>query len=95
MVVRGTVVEYIATAGPHHGESYGSLVMLDLSIPNDDVMSQVRGSTPVALFPESETGSNGLDVAPFATPWPLSEDFALCGHKNSIVLQDRFGNRGG
>ncbi|MCP4455687.1 MAG: hypothetical protein GY809_29860, partial [Planctomycetes bacterium] len=44
----------IAVAGPHHGQAYGSLVLIDLRTPDDNAMSQVRRITPEVPFPESE-----------------------------------------
>jgi hypothetical protein len=98
---------YLATAAPHHGESQGSLVLLDFRVADDDVMSQVKRITPEILFPESE-----IDNSPpgqFATAWPLSEDFYLAcyaprssgprpkeysrGVPMGVYLVDSFGNR--
>ncbi len=90
---------YIATAAPHHGQAFGSLVLLDPDIEDDDVMSQLERITPDTLFPESE-GSRGLWV--YGTAWPLSEDLYLCVHRPvssakggtfGIYLLDSFGNR--
>ena len=46
--------KYIATAAPHHGDAYGSLVLIDLREKDDRAMSQLRRITPEGLFPESE-----------------------------------------
>ena len=46
--------KYIATAGPHHGKAFGSLVMIDTRIEDDGMMAQVRRVTPDCLFPEAE-----------------------------------------
>jgi hypothetical protein len=77
-----------AVAAPHHGESYGSLVLIDQSIRDDRAMSQVKRITPLAAFPESETtpGKSWRKDAKankqadwnYGSPWPLSEDFYLC-----------------
>ena len=42
---------YIATAGPHHGQPYGSLVLIDLRVVDDDGLSQVTRITPDVRFP--------------------------------------------
>lgn len=82
---------YISTAAPHHGEAFGSLVMLDLSVPDDARMSQVRRITPYVRFPESEQAARRQ--YPFGTAWPLSEDFYLVNWWENIYLLDRFGNQ--
>ncbi len=91
---------YVATAAPHHGQAYGSLVVIDPRVPDDDRMAPVRRLTPEIAFPQSE---DGLPV--FATAWPLDEFFHLCvfdaeatvagGPRNNygIYLIDAFGNR--
>ncbi len=85
--------KYIATAAPHHGQNYGSLVMLDPAVEDDNAMSQLKRLTPDVAFPESEKGSWA-----FATPWPLSEDYYLCAYDpaaktHGLYLVDSFGNR--
>lgn len=100
--------KYVAVSAPHHGQSYGSLVLIDPSLPDDGAMSQVKRITPDVAFPESEV-SPGVSCAPHAgknnrqseiygSPWPLSEKYYLCvydsGQKNyGIYLIDAFGNR--
>ena len=82
---------YIATAAPHHGESFGSLVMIDLAIPDDGHMSQLKRITPYVRFPESEQPAR-LQY-PYGTAWPFDEDFYLVNWWENIYLLDRFGNR--
>lgn len=82
---------YICTGAPHHGEVFGSLCMLDLGIPDDGHMSQVRRVTPDEPFPESE--SPGRRHYKYGTPWPLSEDFYLCNVWENLALVDRYGNK--
>ncbi|MCP4451113.1 MAG: hypothetical protein GY809_06605 [Planctomycetes bacterium] len=94
----------IATAACHHGQAYGSLVLVDPRIEDDDAMAQVRRVTPDQLFPEAENAAH-RDPANYATAWPLSDNFYLCvydsdsgagkGTKNNygIYLLDAFGNR--
>jgi len=85
--------KYIATAGPHHGQAFGSLVMIDTHIADDSRMSQVKRITPYVRFPESEAGTRNWSDMAYGTAWPLSEDFYLCNHKDGIVLLDSAGNR--
>jgi len=95
---------FLATATAHHGQSVGSLVLLDFSIPDDDMVSQVKRLTPDMPFPESE-GPGKSSSGWFATAWPLSEDFFLAVYQPratprngvrpvaGIYLVDSFGNR--
>ncbi|MHC4503646.1 MAG: HzsA-related protein [Planctomycetota bacterium] len=98
--------KYIATAAPHHGQAFGSLVMFDPHIEDDDGMGPVKRLTPEVGFPESQGGSQV-----YATGWPLSEDYYLCVYDSSmkpgvgrqgrrhvrgnygIYLVDAFGNK--
>jgi len=64
---------YVATAAPHHGQAYGSVVVLDPDVADDDAMAQLRRITPHVRFPEAERGREF-----YGTAWPLSEEFYLC-----------------
>ena len=84
---------YIAVAAPHHGQAYGSLVLIDQRLDDDNSMSQLRRLTPETPFPESERGP-----LLYATPWPLDQTYWLCafdwtGRHYGIYLIDAFGNR--
>lgn len=90
----------VATAAPHHGQAFGSLIMIDPRVEDDDVMAPVRRLTPDAGFPESQKGSQT-----YGTPWPLSEKYHLCAyepvevknvavrHVFGLYLVDQFGNK--
>ena len=97
--------KYIATAGPHHGLSFGSLIMIDPQVEDDGLMGPVKRITPDIGFPESQDGGRVI-----GTPWPLSENYYLAvadytyqpgnrvGPKDSkgkhgLYLYDAFGNR--
>ncbi|MGD0093179.1 MAG: hypothetical protein ABSE73_24970 [Planctomycetota bacterium] len=87
---------YLAVAPPHHGQQYGTLILIDPEQPDDRRMSQVKRVTPEVAFPESETPWYSNEV--FGTPWPLSEDFYLCVYsmadcRHGIYLADSFGNK--
>ena len=94
---------YVATAAAHHGQAYGSLVIIDPRVEDDDAMGPLRRLTPDVRFPEAEI-SNRLGQV-YATAWPLSEEFYLCVHDShgttqrgmrnnyGIYLLDAFGNR--
>jgi hypothetical protein len=93
--------KYVATAAPHHGQAFGSLVIIDPTIEDDDAMAPVKRLTPEVGFPESQGGSEA-----YATAWPLSEDYYLCAYdaamairvpgaqgRYGLYLVDSFGNR--
>ncbi len=82
---------YLMTAAPHHGDIDGTLCLLDLSVPDDGHMSQVKRITPDELFPESELGMRSHFK--YKTPWPLNEDFYITNCWENLVLVDRFGNK--
>ncbi len=68
-------LRFVATAAPHHGQAYGSLVVLDQGVPDDDEMGPIRRLTPEVGFPESQGGAQV-----YGTPWPLSEKYYLCAY---------------
>lgn len=70
---------YVATAAPHHGQAFGSLVMIDPRVEDDDAMGPVRRLTPDVGFPESQGGNEV-----YGTPWPLSEKYHLCVYDASV-----------
>ena len=98
--------KYIAVAAPHHGEAYGSLVLIDLREKDDRGSSQLKRLTPEVPFPEAESapgvphpqGKHAPKAEAYGTPWPLSEDFHLVVYDASqrnygLYLLDSFGNR--
>jgi hypothetical protein len=97
----------VGTATPHHGQAYGSIILIDPRVSDDDAMAPVKRITPEVGFPESQGGKQV-----YGTPWPLSEDYHLVvydsemQHKNAsqgdktkprgdygIYLLDTFGNK--
>jgi hypothetical protein len=66
---------FVATAAPHHGQAFGSLVVIDPRVPDDDRMAPVKRLTPEVEFPESQGGTES-----FGEAWPLSEDYYLCSY---------------
>jgi len=85
---------YVATAAPHHGQAFGSLIIIDPSVRDDDAMGPLKRLTPDAGF--VETGEGGQQI--YGTAWPLGENYYLCvydrgGGKYGIYLIDAFGNR--
>ncbi|MBI5385356.1 MAG: hypothetical protein HZA90_11800 [Verrucomicrobia bacterium] len=98
--------QYVAVAAPHHGEAYGSIVLIDPRQTDDRATAQLRRVTPEVPFPESESapgvphtkGTHSPTAEVYGTPWPLSEDYFLCvfdaGQRHyGVCLLDAFGNR--
>jgi hypothetical protein len=65
--------KFVATAAPHHGQAFGSLVLIDPRVEDDDAMGPIKRFTPDVGFPESQGGREA-----YGTAWPLSEDYYLC-----------------
>lgn len=85
---------YVAVAAPHHGQAYGSMVLIDQKVEDDNAMSQLKRLTPDVAFPESEKWGRQV----YGTPWPLSENYHLCVYDSAakhygIYLVDAFGNK--
>ncbi|MGD0092922.1 MAG: hypothetical protein ABSE73_23670, partial [Planctomycetota bacterium] len=80
--------KYTATAAPHHGQAFGSVVMLDPHVPDDDAMAPVKRVTPEVGFPESQGGAQV-----YGTAWPLSENYYLCVY--DPAMQPGVGVEGG
>lgn len=93
---------FVATGAPHHGQAFGSLVIVDPQVQDDDAMGPVRRLTPRTPFPENESAAK---IAAYGQAWPLSEDFFLCVYSpedvpalqpappHGIYLLDSFGNQ--
>ncbi|MEI6646860.1 MAG: hypothetical protein WCP12_12565, partial [bacterium] len=91
---------FVTTGAPHHGQAYGSLVVIDPRVADDDAMSPTKRLTPDVGFPESQGGSQS-----YGTAWPLSDTYylaayepaeALAGSKKltfGLYLVDKFGNK--
>ena len=67
----------VATAAAHHGQTYGSIVMINPMVDDDDEMAPVRLITPDERFPETEYGYFCREAS-YSSPWPLSENYYLC-----------------
>jgi hypothetical protein len=81
--IPGTTTKFVATAGPHHGEAYGTLIIRDYSKVDDNQMSQVTKLTPEIGFPEAKGGTLSYGPA-----YPLSETLFLTSFDNKMVLLD-------
>ena len=91
--------KFVASTGAHHGHEFGSLVIIDPRLEDDNAMSQLTRLTPDTPFPEAEGGKGNIaQYSAYGTPWPLSEDDFLCVYDAAAVNRgiywiDRFGNR--
>ena len=88
---------YVAATGSHHGNAFGSLIMIDPRLEDDRAMSQLTRLTPDTPFPEAEAKPI-RNYMRYGTPWPFSEDDYLCvydadARNRGIYWIDRFGNR--
>jgi len=90
--------KFVATAAPHHGQAFGSLVVIDSRVEDDDLMAPLKRVTPEVGFPETQRGT-----FVYGTAWPLNERYYLCSYdpqgfsphsrKYGIYLVDAFGNK--
>ncbi|MSU61083.1 MAG: hypothetical protein EXS31_01600 [Pedosphaera sp.] len=76
----------VATAAPHHGQAFGSLIMIDPEVADNDGMAPVKRLTPEVGFPESQGGAEA-----FGTAWPLSENYFLCVYDLRMPSGDHVG----
>ncbi|MGL4942373.1 MAG: hypothetical protein ACRC46_04195 [Thermoguttaceae bacterium] len=98
----------LGTAAMHHGQYFGSVLLIDPTVADDDSggepMGPVRRVTPEQLFPEVENAAH-KDAANYGQPFPLSEDFYLVAYdamsgmgrgtdnNYGLYLLDSFGNK--
>jgi hypothetical protein len=95
--------KFVGTASAHHQQAYGSLVIVDPDVEDDDGMAQYTVLTKDAGFPEATVDKN-RDLK-YATAWPIDEDRYLVVHdpqsnenglnnkRFAIYLIDRQGNK--
>ena len=81
--------KYVATAAPHHGQAFGTLIMIDPDVEDNDALSPVKRITPDVGFPESQGGKHA-----YGTAWPLSEDYYLCVYDPVVAIAGRRGSQG-
>ncbi|HUT88142.1 MAG TPA: discoidin domain-containing protein [Thermoguttaceae bacterium] len=89
--------KFVASTGAHHGNAFGSLVLIDHRLEDDGAMSQLVRLTPEVPFAESE-GRPIKQYMVYGTPWPLSEEDYLCVYDPNVANRgiywiDRFGNK--
>jgi len=100
--------KFVATATGHHSQTFGTFVILDPRVKDDNKMSALKRLTPDVGFPENQTpmGAGGWP-SHYGEAWPLSEDYYLCVYDPTativpnrplnasygVYLVDSFGNR--
>ncbi len=84
--IPGTSSKYVATATGHHTQSFGELIIFDQAIRDDGKMAQITGIT-------TRKSTWGDQAGPWATAWPLSEEYFLASYNGDIVMLDKNGNR--
>ncbi|MHC4248239.1 MAG: HzsA-related protein [Planctomycetota bacterium] len=90
---------YMLVAGKHHiSGPWGTLVLLDTNVKDDNKMSQVTLFHNYEMMDEAKgyhgDMDEGLPKSPmYADPWPLSEAFVIAAQGNRVLLLDKFGNR--
>lgn len=72
--------KFVATGAPHHGQAFGSLVIIDPRVEDDDAMAPVKRITPDVDFPETQGGAQV-----YGTAWPLSEKYHLCVYEPMML----------
>jgi len=79
--------KFVFTAGAHHANTGGSLVLLDVT-RGEDGQESMKRLTPEVPFPEFETANTGGNWLRhyYASPWPLSETFYLTAWSHRGLL---------
>ncbi len=95
--VPGTKGLYSALSGGHHNGSLpGTPILIDINIPDDNRMSQVRKIVPGVFQHESKYAYefNEWPGRRYTTPYPLSPEFFLATNTEQgyTVLLDIYGN---
>ena len=93
--------KFVGVAAPHHGQSFGSMIIIDPRAEDDDGAAPVKRLTPDVGFPESQASTGS--ALHYGQPWPLSENYHLAayepqggrpsGRMYGIYLVDTFGNK--
>ncbi|MBD3343640.1 MAG: hypothetical protein GF401_01105 [Chitinivibrionales bacterium] len=78
--------KYLVTAVYHDEGLWGSLMIADLSIPDDGMMSQLKRVTPDCVPLSNQYLSylgncaSPMPEAAYGTPWPLNENYYICAY---------------
>ena len=69
--------KFVGITAGHHAQNYGSIIVVDPNVADDNLYAPMKRITPEQLFPETEYGTH-TGEGMYATPYPLSENFFLC-----------------
>jgi hypothetical protein len=83
--IPGSSNKYVAISGPHHGQSFGDIIVVDIGIPDDGMVSQIKKITSGPIHRD--------DTGDYGTAWPLSEEYFLCNYRTGLYIVDKFGNK--
>jgi hypothetical protein len=71
--------KYVATAASHHWRCFGSIILIDPNVEDDDQNATITNITPDNNgYPESGGGGHK-----YGSPWALSEDFFLVTYSSA------------
>lgn len=92
--IPGETSKYAAIASGHHTRPAGPIVVIDISVPDDNEMSQVKIVTGDGHMPTDSSLSNEGEPV-YVTPWPLGGGYFIAPEFNTrnVLLVDKFGNR--
>ena len=75
---------YVATThSTHHGQHYGSLIMIDLNIPDDGMGSQITKPTPQVGYPEVDVDNKIWSAQSGHRKFPRSAASSLASSSSS------------
>lgn len=92
--IPGEANRYVAIATGHHTHAAGPIIVIDLSIPDDHRMSQVKIVTGNGRMPVDGTDLS-REKFMYVSPWPIGGDFFIAAEyqTRNVFLIDKFGNR--
>jgi hypothetical protein len=83
--VPGTHGKYVYISSNHRIYEWGSLLRLDLHLPDADNGNQLREVTPDLDYPTSgHDGGRGRDGPVYSTPWPLNDRYFLVAFRREL-----------
>lgn len=83
--IPGSSSKYVTISGPHHGQSFGDIIVVDVGVPDDGKVSQIKKITSGPIHRD--------DTGDYGTAWPLSEEYFLCNYRTGLYIVDKSGNK--
>jgi hypothetical protein len=85
---------YVYITSNHRIYEWGSLLRLDLNLPDADIGNQLREITPDLDYPTSgHDGGMGSDGPVYSTPWPLCNNYFLVAFRRDMPLTPKTRSR--